>query len=90
MLRVDELLEPQELRHCIRDLVALSTLPAIWKGYSARQIADSVAAALISMLDADVVYVSVPGLRDEAAIDVMRTSLGVYTGSPGRPPGSFA
>jgi PAS domain S-box-containing protein len=83
MLRVDELLEPQELRHCIRDLVALSTLPAIWKGYSARQIADSVAAALISMLDADVVYVSVPGLRDEAAIDVMRTSLGVYTGSPG-------
>ena len=83
MLRVDELLEPQELRHCIRDLVALSTLPAIWKGYSSRQIADSVAAALISMLDADVAYVFVPGLRDEAAIDVMRTSLGVYNGSPG-------
>ena len=63
---VDELFEPQELKRCIRDLVALSTLPAIWKDYNSRQIADSVAAALISMLNADVIYVSVPGLRDEA------------------------
>ena len=39
---VDELSEPQELRRCIRDLVALSTLPAIWKDYDTRQIADSV------------------------------------------------
>jgi PAS domain S-box-containing protein len=79
MLRVDELFEPQELRHCIRDLVALSTLPAIWRDYNSRQIADSVAAALISMLDADVVYVSAPGLRDEAAVDVVRTSQRVST-----------
>lgn len=81
MLRVDELFEPLELRHCIRDLVALSTLPAIWKDYSARQIADSVAAALMSMLDADVVYISVPALRDEAAVDVVRTGLRVPAGS---------
>ncbi|CAH0342595.1 ATP-binding protein [Rhizobium sp. CECT 9324] len=74
MLRVDELFEPQELRHCIRDLVALSTLPAIWKDYNSRQIADSLAAALISMLNADVIYVSAPGLRDEAAVEVLRTS----------------
>lgn len=84
MLRVDELFEPQELRHCIRDLVALSTLPAIWKDYNSRQIADSVAAALISMLDADVVYVAAPGLRDEAEVEVMRTSQAVSAGSPGR------
>jgi signal transduction histidine kinase len=71
---VDELSEPQELRRCIRDLVALSTLPAIWKDYNSGQIADSVAAALLSMLNADVIYVSVPGLRDEAAAEVMRTS----------------
>ena len=45
---VDEFSEPQELRRCIRDLVALSTLPAIWKDYNSRQIADSVAAALLS------------------------------------------
>jgi signal transduction histidine kinase/PAS domain-containing protein len=80
---VDELSEPQELRRCIRDLVALSTLPAIWKDFNSRQVADSVAAALISMLNADVIYVSVPGLRDEAAVEVMRTSQAVSVGSSG-------
>lgn len=78
---VDELSEPQELRRCIRDLAALSTLPAIWKDYNSRQIADSVAAALISMLNADVIYVSVPGLRDEGAVDVVRTRQAVSVGS---------
>jgi PAS domain S-box-containing protein len=80
---VDELSEPQELRRCIRDLVALSTLPAIWKDYNSRQIADSVAAALLSMLNGDVIYVSVPGLRDEAATEVMRMSQPVSVGSSG-------
>jgi hypothetical protein len=27
---VESLSDPQELRHCVRDLGALSTLPAIW------------------------------------------------------------
>src|ERR1700750_3456359 len=80
---VDKLSEPQELRRCIRDLVALSTLPAIWKDYNSRQIADSAAAALLSMLNADVIYVSVPGLSDEAAADVMRTSQAVSSWSSG-------
>ncbi|TWA95921.1 sensor histidine kinase [Bradyrhizobium stylosanthis] len=80
---VDKLTDPQELRRCIRDLVALSTLPAIWKDYNSRQIADSAAAALLSMLHADVIYVTVPGLRDEAAADVMRTSQAVSIGSSG-------
>ena len=84
MLRVDELFEPQELRHCIRDLVALSTLPAIWRNYNSRQMADSVAAALISILDADVIYVCAPGLRDEAAVEVLRWSQAVSPGSFGR------
>src|ERR1700759_4379780 len=80
---VDGLSEPQELRRCIRDLGALSTLPAIWKDYDSRQIADSVAAALLSMLNADVIYVSVPGLRDEYAADVMRTGQTVNSRSSG-------
>ncbi|GAA0021877.1 ATP-binding protein [Bradyrhizobium sp. B024] len=80
---VDKLSEPQELRRCIRDLVALSTLPAIWKDYNSRQIADSAAAALLSMLNADVIYVTVPGLRDEPVADVMRTSQAVSIGSSG-------
>jgi PAS domain S-box-containing protein len=81
---VDQLSEPQELRHCIRDLVALSTLPAIWRDYSSRQIADSVTAALISMLDADVIYVSAPGLREEDAVEVLRTNQGMSAGSSSR------
>ncbi|WP_167561612.1 PAS domain-containing sensor histidine kinase [Bosea lupini] len=35
----------------------------------------------MSMLDADVVYISVPALRDEAAVDVVRTGLRVPAGS---------
>ena len=80
---VDELSEPQELRRCIRDLVALLTLPAIWKNDNSRQIADSAAAALLSMLDADVVYVAAPGLGDKPAADVMRTSEAISVGSSG-------
>jgi PAS domain S-box-containing protein len=80
---VDKLSDPQELRRCIRDLVALSTLPAIWKDYDSRQIADSAAAALLSMLHADVIYVIVPGLRDEPVADVMRTSQATSIGSSG-------
>ena len=49
-----------ELRRCIRDLVALSTLPAAWRNYDMRQIGDSIAAALISMLDADFVFIALP------------------------------
>jgi len=71
---IDELSAPRELRRCIRDLIALSTLPAIWRDYNPRQIADSVAAALLSMLNADVIYLSVPRLRDEGAADVIRTN----------------
>lgn len=80
---IDKLSEPQELRRCIRDLVALSTLPAVWRYYNSRQIADSAAAALLSMLPADVIYVTVPGLRDESKADVMRTSQAVSVGSSG-------
>ncbi len=81
---VDKLSEPQELRRCIRDLVALSTLPAIWKDYNSRQVAESAAAALLSMLNADVIYVTVPGLGDEPVADVMRTRQAVSIGSSGR------
>jgi hypothetical protein len=73
---IDALVEPR-LRRCIRDLVALSTLPAMWKDHTPQQVADSVAAALLSMLNADVVCVSIPGLRDEPTVEVMRTNKAV-------------
>src|SRR4030088_986580 len=67
---VDALEDVASLRRCVRDLVALSTLPAIWKDYDPRQIADSVAGALVSMLDADFIYIAWPSKRDEAIIEV--------------------
>jgi PAS domain S-box-containing protein len=70
---VEQLADPQELRRCIRDLVALSTLPAIWKNYDPHQIADSVTAALVSMLGADVVHIALPGTLDEPRIEVTHT-----------------
>jgi PAS domain S-box-containing protein len=50
-----------ELQRCIRDLVALSTLPAAWQNCDMRQIGSSVVAALISMLNADFVFINLPG-----------------------------
>jgi PAS domain S-box-containing protein len=70
---ITTLSDPAELQRCIRDLVALSTLPALWKSYDPHQIADSVAAALVSTLDADFVCVALPGGCDEPAIEVIRT-----------------
>ena len=57
---VESLSDPDDLRRCVRDLVALSMLPATWKDYNPNQIADSVAAAFLAVVDADFVYVSIP------------------------------
>ena len=51
-----------ELKRCVRDLVALSTLPAAWQNRDMRQIGSSVVAALISMLDADFVFIRFPAM----------------------------
>src|SRR4051794_23834078 len=60
---VEALTDLNELRRCVRDLAALSRLPAAWTNYSLSQIADSVAAALLSRLDADFVYIALPPLH---------------------------
>ncbi|MET4275745.1 PAS domain S-box-containing protein [Bradyrhizobium sp. F1.2.2] len=65
---VEELSDPGELRRCIRDLVALSTLPALWREYSAKEIANSVALALQSILSADFVHVTISLGQDEEPI----------------------
>jgi hypothetical protein len=53
MCWVEALSNPQGLRRCLRDLVALSTSPATRNGDDPRQIAET---AQVS-LDADIVYV---------------------------------
>src|SRR5688572_9988250 len=46
-----------EANRCIRELAALSLLPAIWSAGEATQIRDNMADALRSSLRADIVYV---------------------------------
>jgi PAS domain S-box-containing protein len=74
---IEALSGSRELRHCIRDLVALSTLPAIWQTYAPEQIAESLSAVLVSMLDLEFVYISLPGGWEERPIRVTRTGRGV-------------
>ena len=64
--------EALELRRCIRDLVALSALPAMWKGYEPGRIAESAASALVSMLGAEFVYVGLSSERDDDGIDLVK------------------
>ena len=45
----------------MRDLVALSTLPAVWAGYAPEGIAESLADILLDTLSLDLVYVRVRG-----------------------------
>jgi PAS domain S-box-containing protein len=63
-----------ELQRCIRDLVALSTLPAAWQNYDMRQIGSSIVAALVSMLDADFVFIALPGHGDQLITELARSN----------------
>ena len=47
------------LAACLRDTVALSTLPALWSGAEPVRIAESLAAALCTTLGSKFVYVAV-------------------------------
>jgi phosphoglycerate-specific signal transduction histidine kinase len=63
-----------ELRRCIRGQFGLSTLPAVWHNTDPRQIAGSVTDALLSMLDAELVYFRLGSVRGEREIEVTRTA----------------
>jgi PAS domain S-box-containing protein len=64
-----------ELRRCIGDLVALSALPAGWQNYDMRQIGGSIVAALISMLNADFVFIALPGEGNQLISELARNKL---------------
>ena len=71
----EPLASSNELRRCIRDLVALSTLPAGWQNHDMRQIGSSIVAALISMLDADFVFIALPGHGNQVIGELARSNL---------------
>lgn len=74
---VEQLSDPRALRRCIRDLVALSTLPAIWREFDPPQIVDSISAALLAMLSADFVYVALRGQDGGTVIEATHVGNGV-------------
>ncbi len=66
--------DADELRHTLRDLLAVSTLPAIWTGHDARQVAESVTEVLVGMLGLDFAYLWLRLPGDAAAIDAARAA----------------
>ena len=61
--------EIRQLRRLLRDLVALSTTPAIWVGRDLPHIADGLADILLHTLRADAVYVAI---HSDVAIEKVR------------------
>jgi PAS domain S-box-containing protein len=59
-----------ELRRTIRDMVAISALPAIWSGKGAAPIAESLADLLLTTLDLELIYIRTPGSREGEPIEV--------------------
>src|SRR6476469_2360756 len=53
--------ENRRIRRAMRDLVALSTLPAVWIGLSREGIARSLAQALLNTLSLDLIYIRLGG-----------------------------
>lgn len=64
----------------LRDVVALSTLPAMWTGAEPSRIAESLAASLFTMLDAEFVYVSF--LLADSSASVAIAQIGRYEADP--------
>jgi PAS domain S-box-containing protein len=64
--------ENRRLRRTMRDLVALSTLPAVWTGLDPKGIARSLADVLLHALALDLVYIRLAGPTGESPIEVVR------------------
>src|SRR5947209_3280505 len=65
--------EVQELRRCVRDLVALSTLPTVWAHADTLGIGRSLAEVLLRILTVDFVYVRLNGLSGGPPREAART-----------------
>lgn len=65
--------DAQALNQCLRDIVALSTLPAIWSGADLLRIAESLAASLYTILAPEFVHVSISAGAGKPPIAVTQT-----------------
>lgn len=64
----------QEAQQCLRDIVALSTLPAVWSGAHPLRIAESLAAALFATLDSEFVFIYLTPRSGGPGIAVAQTN----------------
>ena len=69
------------LKRCFRDIVALSTLPAMWAGADPKRIAESLASSLFTTLDPTLVYIGICPAVGDLPIAVAQT--GRYQVDPG-------
>jgi signal transduction histidine kinase len=67
--------ETTSAHRCLGDIVALSTLPAIWSGADPQRITESLAAALYTTLCPDLVYVSLAEGPDRQPTAVAQVGL---------------
>ena len=67
----DPLADPDELRRCMRDVVALSTLPKAWRNYDLRRIGDSIAGVQLAITSLK------PARRDIAPMEIDRILAGL-------------
>jgi PAS domain S-box-containing protein len=66
--------EERWLRRCLRDLIALTSLPLMWKDKTPREIADDLAAVLEATLGSEFVLVRITGPFAEEPIDAARAA----------------
>ncbi len=71
--------DDRELRRYLRDVAALTALPAVWAGADRRQIAESLADVLAKVLDADFVCLRLKRPEGET-VEVTRTGQGLPAG----------
>ena len=68
--------EIRRLRRGMRDLAAISALPTVWVNYDRLRVADSLAGALVQMLELRLVYVRVGGPSGSDLEEVVHTAQG--------------
>jgi formate hydrogenlyase transcriptional activator len=66
--------EEHRLRRCLRDLIAFTSLPLVWKDKTPREIADDLAAVLESTLGPEFVLVRITGPFAEEPIEAARAA----------------
>ena len=66
--------ELDSLRQTTRDLVALSTLPAIWGNLPPQRVVESLAEVFVRTLDLDLVHARLLASIDSAACDITRSA----------------